>query len=520
MVDCLFIGHNEIITDNYMKDIEQYGISSEIYRNKKMSAILYNDKYFSATDIYNIAFQEEKKRQLSFTDTLNAAIAFLASYIYERGYSFKFINSFRNQQDELIYILQNEKIGLVVIPTTLYVAASPIIEIIKVVREYLPTAKIVVGGPYIYSQVRYMNELTLNYLFRSMNADYYIYNSEGQESLVRLIESCIHKKVDIETVPNIYYRQGRKYKYTYYYEENIPLETNIVNWSLFSRYKKAILKTANSCPFHCKFCTYPEHAGKYKYLSVDEIEKQMVEIQKCGIEHLHIIDDTFNVPGERFKEILKMMIRNKFRFRWNSFLRCQFIDDETAKLMKDANCVGVFLGIESANQRVLDSMNKNAKIEDMKRGLRYLHKYGINTIASFVVGFPGEDEQSVKDTYDFIMELKPTLFKPNLWYCDNVAPIFKERDLLGIKGDEFKWQHNTYDSMKAISCMEDMMKEIDVSVFLPSHNFDTDAFFQLVAEFDIESVLNYMKAFNKYVYKSDFANEDFNLLIELARKIR
>ena len=60
MVDCLFIGHNEIITDNYMKDIEQYGIGSEIYRNKKMSAILYNDKYFSATDIYNIAFQEEK----------------------------------------------------------------------------------------------------------------------------------------------------------------------------------------------------------------------------------------------------------------------------------------------------------------------------------------------------------------------------------------------------------------------------------------------------------------------------
>src|SRR5205085_1938539 len=129
--------------------------------------------------------------------------------------------------------------------------------------------------------------------------------------------------------------------------ESNPLEEHMIDYSLFPKEdfnEFLTLRTAKSCPFSCSFCGFPQRAGKYKYLSVDLVEKELDAIRNIGrVTTLTFIDDTFNVPKERFREIMRMMIRNNYGFKWNSFYRSDHGDEKTVELMAQAGCEGANL---------------------------------------------------------------------------------------------------------------------------------------------------------------------------------
>jgi hypothetical protein len=106
------------------------------------------------------------------------------------------------------------------------------------------------------------------------------------------------------------YKTGGGYISTPIVQEFNKLSENMVNWGLFAdRVGDFVnVRTAISCPFSCAFCGVPEHAGAYQTAGVEVIEKELNQLNKPGsIKSVHFIEDTFNIPGERFKKILKMM---------------------------------------------------------------------------------------------------------------------------------------------------------------------------------------------------------------------
>src|SRR5690606_32386931 len=94
-------------------------------------------------------------------------------------------------------------------------------------------------------------------------------------------------------------------------------------------------------------------------------------------------------------------------------------------------------------------MNKMANVEDYKRGIALLKKYDIATYASFIIGFPGETEDTIKDTIDFIETAQPDFFRAQLWYYDTMTPIHKEAQKYGLFNSQFEWSHNTMNSGEA-----------------------------------------------------------------------
>jgi hypothetical protein len=73
---------------------------------------------------------------------------------------------------------------------------------------------------------------------------------------------------------------------------------------------------------------------------------QEVVYQDGTNNHINFIADTFNVPIPRFKNILNMIIKNKYNCKWNLYIRCQYLDDKVTDLMKKSCYIEVFLGIE------------------------------------------------------------------------------------------------------------------------------------------------------------------------------
>jgi p-methyltransferase len=132
----------------------------------------------------------------------------------------------------------------------------------------------------------------------------------------------------------------------------------------------------------------------------------------------------------------------------------------------------VFLGIESGSPAILKNMNKAATVEKYEKGIAMLRQHGILTFGSFITGFPGETEESVRETTDFIRATKPDFYRTQLWYCEPGTPIVQQRDQYGIEGDGFVWNHATMESMEAMDWIERTFLSVEDSVWLPQWSFD------------------------------------------------
>lgn len=506
-IDCLFIGHNEMNFHDYEKMVRTMGINSGAYKDLNFSFISYKGKHYTAPETYNYfgaqdTTPESRMNPFNLSNTFSATIAYLGTYLHRRGLTFDYVNSFQEEKDVLVEKLLKNNIMTIAIPTTLYLTPFPIVEIINFVKKYNNTAKIIVGGPFISTQVRTQADSTLKYIFKTIGAEFYINSSQGEGSLVQII-NAVKNNDSYDRINNIFYLKGDKYIPTLTCAEDNKLENNMVDWNLFKDRvgEHVMIRTSISCPFSCLFCAFPQHAGRYQTVSVDAVEQELNSLKNIEkVECVYVIDDTFNIPVDRFKEMLRMFIRNKYKFKWNGYFRCQFADSEMIELMKESGCEGVFLGVESGSQKILKNMNKAVEIDKYKFGLELLNKYGITTYASFIIGFPGETDETVQETIAFIEENKPTFYRAQLWYCDPYTPIWKEKEKYDIKGSQFEWSHATMDSKKASKLIDNLFVNVKNSIWVPQYTFEVYGIYNLLhRSMSLEQVKTFISAFNSGV---------------------
>lgn len=406
---------------------------------------------FSYADI-NEKLCKEGLEHIQIEKDFNAAVAYLATYLNKNNLTFDFINYIEDETERLINLLETCDIKAIGFSTTYCTSMEEVKRIVSFIRKVNPNpaVKIILGGAYIaklFGDPELQEDMVVQHVLKKIDADFYIDSFQGETALTNIV-NALKNGDSFEAFPNIYYKEGKKYKYTIKVLEDNRLEDNMVDWSLFVDRVGSIVpvRTTISCPFSCSYCSYHINAGKYRYTDVEFIERELNQIDKLEkVKTVHFIDDTFNVPVERFKEILRMMIKNKYHFNWCSFIRSQFLDDEAVQLMKESKCIGTFLGIESGNQEVLNIMNKKVTVEEIKRGNALLDKYDIQRFGSFIVGFPGETENTVKDTMDLIRDINLKFYGVCVWYYDLRTPISKEPEKYQIKGKDYNWVHFTMD---------------------------------------------------------------------------
>jgi radical SAM PhpK family P-methyltransferase len=498
-IDCLLIGHNEMQFHRYEEYIAKMGMDSGAYRDLNLSILWSDGKPFHLAGMYNhLAGQD-----LGMGEAFSATISYLGSFLDRHGSSFDYIQSFQDEQDRLAEILSTDTVLTVAITTTYYMFVLPILEIVNFVRKHNRDVKIIVGGPYISGICRTQPDHVKENLFANvMGADIYVNSSQGEATLVSLIQQ-LRENRGIEEVPNLYFMRDGQLVRTKTEREANDISQNPVNWSLFQDHTghSVNMRTSISCPFRCSFCGFPQHAGDYQTSATEVIAGEFAALQAMdGIRCVNIIDDTFNVPMERFKEILRMMIDKGFDFDWICNLRCQFLDEESALLMKQAGCAGVFLGIESGSLEILQNMNKKATVAQYRRGIEYLRKAGILTFGSFIVGFPGETKLTAQETIDFILNSGIDYYRVHLWYCDPITPIWQQREQFGISGEGFSWSHNTMTCDEAGVIIDHIFKTVRQPVWIPQYNFDFDSLWHLLYRgMDMDSIRTFLSTFNEGV---------------------
>lgn len=481
-LDCVVIGYNELPFEQYEGFLKAYGEESEAYRDLKFSFMDLNGKKLDYIGLLNYVFSRAYrngepltgKEQFKSGEIPNLAAVYLTNFLRHRGHQARYINLFQYEKDRLAeYLAQDPYV--VAITTTFYVVNLPVIEMVEFIRRHNSKVKIVVGGPLVANHNRSFQGDELKAALDDMGADIYVVEGQGEDTLSQIV-SCLKDNGDLKNVPNIIYFENGKLQRTKSQSENNSLDVHYLDWTSFPEEDLGSTiqtRTARSCAFKCSFCNYPGRAGALSLASIDTIQKELDSMRALGnVKNVVFIDDTFNVPFPRFKEICRMMIRNKYDFNWFSYFRCSNSDQEAIDLMAESGCKGVFLGIESGSPSILVNMNKSATIEKYAKGIEMLRQRGILTFGSFITGFPGETETTVAETVDFIKTNKPDYYRSQMWYSEPGTPIQMEREKYAIDGEGFVWSHATMDSLEAMEQIENMFLSTDESIWLPQWSFD------------------------------------------------
>lgn len=164
--------------------------------------------------------------------------------------------------------------------------------------------------------------------------------------------------------------------------------------------------TSRGCPAGCTYCIkHVSYQFSARLRSPELIMEELWELKRMGINTIHMYADLFTVNREQVIELCQRMIDEQIDLKWMCNSRVDFVDEEMLELMGKAGCWLISWGIESGNEEILKHAHKGADPAKAERALRWAKKAGIKNWGYFIIGLPGETEESIQDTIEFSKKL-------------------------------------------------------------------------------------------------------------------
>lgn len=325
---------------------------------------------------------------------------------------------------------------------------------VRQIRRQWPDAIVVLGGLLLVSYRNSYSRAWFDNLLRYYGADVYVVSAQSEHPALEILRrGSMEALLDGPRLPATYIvAKGEVHGPAETPEPGYSMADGSIAWSTLPQtehlYHTVHMRTARSCAFQCAFCEYPVNQGPLTLAPIEAVERELAELRRLGtVRSIIFTDDTFNVPLRRFKDLLRVLA--KYEFTWYSFFRPQVADAETVALMKQSGCRGVMVGLESADNQILRNMHKNAQVDHYRRGVALLKQAGIHVHAGFIIGFPGETEETAYKVARFIDELEIDFTTINPWVYLPSTPIAQRAAEFGLEGSALNWRHATMDSAQA-----------------------------------------------------------------------
>ncbi len=168
--------------------------------------------------------------------------------------------------------------------------------------------------------------------------------------------------------------------------------------------------SSRGCPSGCRFCASHRYAGrKWRARSVDSLMSEIrLAVGIYGYGGVAFVDDNFTIDPRRVVDLCRRIIDEGLDIRWWCFSRVDNIlkNPEMVEMMGRSGCRYVFMGIESANQGILDRFAKRTDPEMAKKAVDLLRKNRIETLAAYILGAPDETREMIENTIKFSIDLK------------------------------------------------------------------------------------------------------------------
>ncbi len=324
----------------------------------------------------------------------------------------------RRKLARILDTFKPDMVGFSVISLDLYLTAS----YLKLVREVVPDAITVVGGPHPSADTE---DTFYNYI---PDLDYaFVGEAEkGLRMLADFLEGGEPGEEELKSVPGLVWKEGVEFHKNPPFREADLDTLGFVAWDLmdprtyppaphsaFARaFPVAPISATRGCPFECRFCAAGKiHGKKIRRRSLPHlIEEAELLVKKYGMKELHIVDDNFTFDRDYVLEFCEQLARRFPQLSWTcaNGVRLDTLDKELLIAMRRSGCYALAVGIESGSQEILDQVKKKLTIEKVLEKVQLIHDTGIKVIGFFLFGFPGETIEDMHNTLRFSMQLPLT----------------------------------------------------------------------------------------------------------------
>jgi radical SAM superfamily enzyme YgiQ (UPF0313 family) len=338
----------------------------------------------------------------------------------------------------------------------------------RMIKEAFPGIHVTVGGNII---TRLQEEFpTHERLFTDVFDTAIMY--EGEHALLWLLEALAGER-ELASVPNLIYRtsDGIQVNKEIHTEkttalplpdfDGLPLDSYFVPVRILP-----YLATRGCYWGRCTFCDHGQgYFDQYRGMPAHQVIEQVKALkEKYHAEHFLFADESY--PPALFKKVIQLLVEQNVGIKWTTLIRFEetLSDPELWRLAAQSGCCTLYYGMESANERVLNLMDKHVKKSVIEKNLREAAQAGIwNHVMAFY-GFPGETREEAEETRQFLLDNKENINSVELFYfvAYRHTPMVRNPEKFGItihKQEEYDLPLDYYYTLNepgGVTCLEAM----------------------------------------------------------------
>jgi radical SAM superfamily enzyme YgiQ (UPF0313 family) len=177
-------------------------------------------------------------------------------------------------------------------------------------------------------------------------------------------------------------------------------------WPRLPHQKSVPIEVGRGCPFACTFCsTSVFFRRRFRLKAPARILEEMRAVRaEYGIGTFTLVHDSFTTDGAKVIAFCHALLASGEKFQWTCSARTDCLDEDLLHLMAQSGCVGIFLGIETGSATLQREINKGLDLRHAGAMVRCADRLGVKTVVSLITGFPGETQEDLRSTVDFMLD--------------------------------------------------------------------------------------------------------------------
>jgi radical SAM superfamily enzyme YgiQ (UPF0313 family) len=147
---------------------------------------------------------------------------------------------------------------------------------------------------------------------------------------------------------------------------------------------------------------------KIRLRKAEEVVDEIYHLGEEGVDYIYFVDDIFNYPPSYAEALCREMVKRKVNVKWSAFVSPGFLTESLLSWMKESGCEGIEFGTDSGSPRMLENYKKSFTQEDVIQSSKICSKLNVNHCHYLLFGGPGENEETIEESFKLMDQLDPT----------------------------------------------------------------------------------------------------------------
>ncbi len=301
--------------------------------------------------------------------------------------------------------------------------------VVETIRKHKLDAKVLLGGPHVtLVNAALKKERKVGFHGRATTAFALLLETfdillcgDGEDAIFAALQPDAPKVIDVDDPKSSMFLTNERLNELPWPARHL-VDVSSYHYSIESLPATSLV-AQNGCPMACNFCGGRESPmlRRIRMRSSQNVVNEILHLHDTyGFTGFNFFDDELNI-NRQMVELMDMIaqaqhVRGK-EFRLRGFIKAELFTEEHAVALYRAGFRWILVGFESGSERILVNINKKASRQDNTDCLNLARKHGLKVKALMSIGHPGESEETVAETRDWLLEVKPDDFDCSIISC-------------------------------------------------------------------------------------------------------